>query len=107
VQRNCPARPWPFARKKRILDRAIGRGLGDASLGCGGRILALGQAVYFVIEKQNVDINIPPQQVDKVIAPNGHGIAISRDEPDTEFRIGQFYSCGDAAPSVQIFKPRD
>ena len=56
-----------------------------------GRILALGETVYLVVEQQNLDFHIAAQGVDEMVAADGEHVAVSADDPDVQIgaRHGQ------------------
>ena len=65
------------ARIERLLDSAVRRCLGDcAQPGCRG-ILALRHSVYLVVEEHYVDVDIPPDGVDEMVAADGEGVSVA------------------------------
>ena len=68
--------------QKGIVDGTHGGGLGDGSDLGGGGILALGQAVDFIVEEDDIDIDIAADGVDEVIAADGKPITVPSDNPD-------------------------
>src|SRR6266852_6240001 len=68
------------------IGRAVRSGLGYfVKFGRGG-ILALGQSINTVVEKQNFDADVAAQHVDGVITADGQGVAVAGDQPDFQFR---------------------
>ena len=55
----------------------------------GGRILALRQAVDFVVEQQNLDVHVPPQGVDQVVAADREAVAVAGDDPHLQVGVGE------------------
>ena len=53
-----------------LLNRSVGRGLGDSPELGGWAILPLGQTIDLVVEQQDVDINVSAYGVDKVVSPD-------------------------------------
>ena len=66
---------------ERMVDRPVGRTLRDFALLRGGAVLPLRQAVYLVIEQQDLHVYVAAQEVDQVIPSYGEGVAVSRDDP--------------------------
>ena len=46
-----------------------------------------------VVEKQHVDVQVAPQQVQEVIPPDGQTVSISSNHPDGEIGIGYLDAC--------------
>ena len=74
-----------------IIDRTVRRGLGLLSPRGGGRVLTLGQPVDLVVEQDDLHAHVAAQRVDHVVAADRQAVAVAGDEPDVEFRIGQFH----------------
>ena len=55
----------------------------------GRRILPLGETVDFIVEQQELDIDIAPEKVQQVIAADRQRIAVAGDDPHVEIRIGK------------------
>jgi len=53
---------------ERMIDAAVRRRLGYLVLFRGGGILSLGQPIDLVVEQEDIDVKIPPEQMDGVIA---------------------------------------
>ena len=82
-----------FTRVERLLDRAVGRGLGDfAQLGR-RRVLSFGQTVDLVVEEDAVEVDVAPDGVDEVIAADGQRVAVARADPDAQVGIGYLDAC--------------
>src|SRR6266571_4756976 len=58
-------------------------------------VLALGQTVDAVIEKDVVDVEVASQHVHKMIAADRQRVAVSGNYPDTQFGIRGLDSGGD------------
>jgi hypothetical protein len=71
---------------ERMVKAAERRRLGNLSFFRSGRVLPLCQAVDLIIEKQDVNVEVPAQQMDRMITPDTQAVAITRDYPDAEFR---------------------
>ena len=72
---------------KRLFDGPQRRCLGDVAWQRGGRILALCEAVDAVVEEDDVDIHVPAQAVEQVVAPDGEAVSVSGDHPHAQVRI--------------------
>jgi len=59
------------------------------------RILALGQPVDLVIEKEDIDIEIAAQQVNGVIAADAEAVAVARYNPNAELGARRLQTGGD------------
>ncbi len=71
-------------RPEGVVQGAHRRGLGVfADLG-GGGVLAFGKTVDLVVEKNDVDVEVSPERVNQVVAPDGKGVAITGDDPHAE-----------------------
>ena len=79
---------------QRVVDRAVGRRLGDLSEGRGRRVLAFCQAVDAVVEHHNVDVQVSPNGVHQVISTDAHAIAVSRDNPNLHVGRSAFEATG-------------
>jgi hypothetical protein len=53
--------------------------------------LPLGQSVNFIIENNNVDVDVPPKKVNEMISADRHGIPVAGDHPHTQPGIGAFH----------------
>ena len=60
----------------------------------GRRVLPLCQTVNFVIEQEHLAVEIPAQQVSRMIAANRQAVAIAGDDPHIEIGIGEFDARG-------------
>ena len=85
---------YEAARIERFLDGAVRRSLGDGSELGGRRILALRKAVYAVVEKYYVYIDVAAYGVYEMVAANGEGVAVSAGLPDGKVRIGNLHAGG-------------
>src|SRR5205085_4039251 len=56
----------------------------DLSLLGGGRVLALRQPVYLVVEEKDLQVDVSPQGVDEVVAPDGEAVPVAGDDPDLQ-----------------------
>ena len=77
-----------LARVEGLLDRAVGRGLGDLAQLRGGGVLPLGQAVDLVVEENDVQVDVAADGVDEVVAADGQRVAVTGRHPDREARVG-------------------
>ena len=60
----------------------------------GRRVLPLGQAHHFVVEKENFDIHIAAQGVDEVVAADGQAVAVAGHDPDVQLGPDQLQARG-------------
>ena len=60
----------------------------------GGRSLALGQPVGLVVEQQDLQVHVAPQNVQQVVAADRQTVAVAGYDPDVELRIGKLDSGG-------------
>ena len=81
---------------RRPIDRTLRRGRGGRAQAAGGRGLALGKAVDLVVEQHDLHVHVAPQHVHQVIAADGQAVAVTRDQPYVEFRIGQLDAGGES-----------
>ena len=85
-------------RQRQRIERAIGgaerSGFGFLADFGGGRILALGQAVNFVVEHQHFEADVAAQHVNGVIAADGERIAVTGGHPDFEIGTRDFQAGG-------------
>src|SRR4051794_26244260 len=82
-------------RVERVVQRAHRRGLGDlADLG-GRRILALGQPVNPVVEKQVCEVHVAARGVDQVVAADRQRVAVTGLPPDRQVLTRQGQPGGD------------
>ena len=77
-----------------MLNRAVRRGFGDGSELGGRRILPFGKAVDFIVEEDYVDVDIPADGMDEMIASDGKGITVSASLPYGKPGIGHLYAGG-------------
>ena len=77
-----------LARVEGLLDRAVGRGLGDLAQLRGGGVLSLGQSVDLVVEEDDVQVDVAADGVDEVVAADGQRVAVTGRHPDREARVG-------------------
>ena len=83
-----------FGRDEWVFNSAVGRRFRHkTAVACGG-ILPLGEAVDFVVEQHDVDVDIAAHSVDEVVATDGETIAVARDLPHCHVGIGNFVACG-------------
>ena len=79
-----------------ILHSAVGRSLGDgAELGCRA-VLSLGEAVYLVVEQDDVQVDITADGVDEVVATDGEGITVTACLPYAELGSGHLQTGGES-----------
>ena len=82
-------------RRDRRFERAHRR-RGRARAAPGGRrVLTLGQAVNLVVEQQDLQIDVAPERVQKMVAADRKPIAVAAHHPDVQVRIGQLDARGD------------
>ena len=72
-----------------VLDRSPGRRLGDESAVGGGGVLTFGEAVDFVVEEDDVEVDVAAHRVDEVVAADSEAVAVAGDVPD-----GEVGTCG-------------
>ena len=77
-----------FAGVERLLDRSVGRGLGDLAQLRSGGVLALREAVNLVVEQDDVEVHVAADGVDEVVAADGQRVAVARRHPHREARVG-------------------
>ncbi len=93
-------------RVERVVDRPVGRRLGHLSRLRGRGVLALGQPVDLVVEQQDLDVDVPSQGVDEVVATDGEGIAVTGDHPHRQVGAGGCDPGGDGrGPAVDRVHP--
>lgn len=61
-----------------------------------GRILAFGQAVYLIVEQEDIEVEVAPQYMDEVIAANGEAIAIAGNDPYVQPGVGHAEAGGNS-----------
>ena len=76
-------------RPQRILDRAHRARFGPRAGARGRRILALGQAVDFVIEEDDLQVDVAADGVDQVVAADRKAVAVAGDDPDVQIGPGE------------------
>ena len=81
-----------FARVERLLDRSVGRRLGDLAELRGGRVLALRQSVDLVVEEDDVQVHVAADGVDEVVAADGQRVAVTGRHPDVQARVGDLHA---------------
>ena len=69
---------------ERVIDASEGSRLGDLPLLRGRRILPLRQPIDLVVKKQDIQVKIAPQQMDRMISPDTETIPVTGDNPDAE-----------------------
>ena len=57
--------------------------------------MPLGQAINLIVKQKELHIQIPPNQMQKVIAAYGQRVAITGPNSDIKFRISNLDPCGD------------
>src|SRR5260221_12166223 len=67
-----------------MVDRAYRRRLRHLADFRGRRVLALGEAVDGVVKEQNLEIDVPPERVDQVVAADRQRVAVAGYQPDLE-----------------------
>ncbi len=93
------------ARIERMLNRTVRRGFGDGSeLGC-RRILPFGKAVNLIVEENYIDVDIPADGMDEMVASDSKGIPIATSLPYGKPWIGHLdagsYSRGPAVYGME------
>ena len=78
-----------FAGVERLLDRSVGRGLGDLAQLRSGGVLALREAVNLVVEQDDVEVHVAADGVDEVVAADGQRVAVAGGDPHREARVGR------------------
>src|SRR5436853_332452 len=82
------------------------RGFGLLAEFACGRILAFGQAVDPVVEKDDVDVEIPPDRVNQMVPADRQCVAVARDDPDRQLGIrGLDAGCNRGRAPVNAVKP--
>lgn len=90
-----------LCRAERIFHGAVRTRFAHETSRRRGRILALGQTVDSVVQKNHVQIDIPSVGMYEVIAADGEAVAVTADLPYRKFRIGHFATRGDGcSPAV-------
>ena len=75
-------------RVERVVERPHRRRLRHlAELG-GRRVLPLRQTVDLVVEEQDLEVDVPPQRVDQVVAADRERVTVSGHDPDGQVRPG-------------------
>ena len=86
---------------ERVLDCAIRRGLGDGSEFRCRRILSLGKTVNLVVEQNHIDVYVPSDGMDEVVAADCQGIAVATGLPHGKGRVCHLDAGGNRrGPSV-------
>src|SRR5262249_10517277 len=92
-------------RVERVIDDAVGRRFVLLAKLRRRRILALRQAVDAIVEEQDVDIEVAPDRVNKVIAADRQGVPIAGDYPPRQLRIRYLDAGGDRrGPAMNAMK---
>src|SRR5205807_3497094 len=68
-------------RPQRIVDRAEWTGFDARSRPRGGRILPFGETIDFVIEENDLHVQVTADGMDQVVAADGEAVAVARDDP--------------------------
>ena len=68
-------------RIERVVHRAERGRLGDLALLRGWRVLALGQAVDLVVEQEDLQVHVPAEGVDQMVAADRQTVAVTGDDP--------------------------
>ena len=77
-----------------VVNAAVGRGGSQNTLARKGRILTAGHAVDAVVHDNGNHIDIAAAGVDKVVAANGHGVAIAHGNHHIQLWLGHLYARG-------------
>src|SRR5256714_2797416 len=77
-----------------VVDRAGRCGLRSLTKFGRGAVLALRQTVDAVVEENVIQIKITTDSMNEMIAADRQRVTVSRNHPNTEFRIGAFDSRG-------------
>ena len=76
-----------FGGEKGVVDGTHRGGFGDGSDFGSGRVLPFGQAVDFIVEENDIDIDIAADGVDEMVASDGKSVAVSGDDPYGEVGV--------------------
>src|SRR5690348_12432858 len=81
-------------------------GLGYLSFHRGRGVLPLGKTIYLVIEEQDINIRVPPEQVDEMVAAYGERIPVPRYDPYAQIGPAYFQARSNGcSPSVNGVHP--
>ena len=93
-------------RVERGVQRAERGRLRHLPLFGGGRVLALGQPVDPVVEQQDLDVDVPPERVDQMVAADRERVAVTGDHPYRQVGTGAGQAGGDRRrPAVDRVHP--
>ena len=85
-----------LGRDKRIFHRPIRRTLGyETTVGCRG-VLSLRQTIDLIVEKNDIQIDITTDSVDKMITADSQAVAITRNQPYAQVRASRLYAGSDS-----------
>ena len=83
-----------LADGKGVFHVAVPRSGGLRPIRRGRRVLAAGHAVDIVVDDDGGQIQVAPGRMDKVVATDGGGVAVTHNHDHLELWIGQFHACG-------------
>ena len=101
--------PTPSAKAHGLIGpvgRAHRRRLGHLPELAGRRVLALGEPVDPVVEEQDREVHVPPEDVEHVVAADGEAVAVPGHHEDLEVRARQAEAGRDGRrPAVDRVEP--
>ena len=85
-----------LGRDKRIFHRPIRRALGyETTVRCRG-VLSLRQTIDLIVEKNDIQVDITTDSVDKMITADSQAVAITRNQPYAQVRASRLYAGSDS-----------
>ncbi len=79
---------------ERLFDRAKRRTLCFVARQRRGRVLAFGQAVDTVVEKDDFDVRVAAQRMKQVVAADRERVPVASDHPDAQIGVDRFQARG-------------
>ena len=84
-----------FSRVERVLHRAVGRRLADEAARRSRGVLSFRQTVDAVVQQDHVDVHVAADGMDEVVAADGQAVAVARNLPYGDVRVGHLEAGGD------------
>ena len=85
-----------FSGAERILDGAVGAGLGDKASGRGGAVLTLRETVDTVVQQNHVEIDVATVSVDEMVSADGKTVTVAANLPHVELGVSHLSARGDS-----------
>ena len=78
---------YQLAGVERLLNRTVGRGLGDLTQLRGGRVLTLSQTVDLVVEQNNIEVYVTTDSVNEVVTTDCERVAVTGSYPNAQVGV--------------------